>query len=181
MELFFPQSIFYPAFPSIHPFTYSSIQCPTFCTKKEQLAIYCINFLLFCANHKTGLGQVGQGVLYHPGTNKEQLYFLPVFANALDPEGDFIDVTMCPKIVKKILVRLSQSIPVNHKYILCLNATAVDQTGTKVNVTMYAKTWEDVVIGLTYICHHQQIALCRYKGPQLRTIPETALKRTLLF
>ena len=73
-------------------------------------------------------------------------YFLPVFANALDPAGGFIDVTMCPKIVKNILVGLSQSIPVNHKYILCINATAVDQTGTKVNLTMFAKTWEEVKI-----------------------------------
>ena len=105
-------------------------------------------------------------------------YFLSVFYNAPNPAGDLIDVTMCPKI----LVRLSQSIPVNHKYILCINATAEDQaTGTKVNVTMYSKTWEDVEIGHTYICHHLQIALCRHKGPQLRTIPKTAFKKTSLF
>ena len=85
---------------------------------------------------------------------------------------------MCPKIVKNILVGLSQSIPVNHKYILCINVTAVYQNGTKVNVTMFAKTWENVEIGHTYICLHLQIALCRHKGPQLRTIPETAFNKT---
>ena len=73
---------------------------------------------------------------------------------------------------------MSQSIPVNHKYILCINATAVDLTGTKVNLTMYAETWKDVEIGHTYICHHLEIALCKHINPQLRTIPETAFKKT---
>ena len=72
---------------------------------------------------------------------------MPVFANALDPDGDEIDVTMCPNIAKNILVRFTKTIPVSHKYIFSLNATAVDQSGEEVNIAMYAKTWEDVEIG----------------------------------
>ena len=41
-------------------------------------------------------------------------YSFPVFANALDPDGDEIDVTMSLLSVKKILVRLTKAIPVNH-------------------------------------------------------------------
>ena len=32
-----------------------SSQCHIFCTKKERLAIYCINLLLISANYKTGM------------------------------------------------------------------------------------------------------------------------------
>ena len=65
---------------------------------------------------------------------------------------------LCPQPVsKKILVRLTKTIPVNHKYIFSVIATAVDQFGDKVNVAMYAKTWEEVDIGQIYICHHLQI------------------------
>ena len=111
---------------------------------------------------------------------------MPTFANALDPKGDFIDVTMSPTTIKTVLVRLSQSIPVNHKYTLCVNATAVDETGTPVNVTMYAKTWEKVEIGQTYICHHLQMsiklpAFSQHKNPSLRTIPETSFLKTFPF
>ena len=63
-------------------------------------------------------------------------YSFPVFANALDPDGEEIDVTMCPITVKKILVRLTKSIPVNHKYIFSVIATAMDQFGDKVNMAM---------------------------------------------
>ena len=101
-------------------------------------------------------------------------YRLPEFVNALDPDGDLIDVTMCPKIAKNILVRLTKTIPVNHKYLFRSKATAVDEAGDEVLVAMYAKTWEDVVIGHIYTCHHLQIDNYKsYKngGNQLRTLP----------
>ena len=38
--------------PSIHPSNHPTTLL--FCMKNERLAIYCINLLIFCANHKTG-------------------------------------------------------------------------------------------------------------------------------
>ena len=109
-------------------------------------------------------------------------YSFPVFANALDPDGDEIDVTMSPTSVKKILVRLTKTIPVNHKYIFSVIATAVDQFGDKVNVAMYAKTWEEVDIGQIYICHHLQIDKIKNKNlNHLRTLPITNIKHTDAF
>ena len=83
-------------------------------------------------------------------------------------------------------MRLSKSIPVNNKYTLCVNATAVDESGTPINVTMYAKTWDEVEIGQTYICHRLQIGLripawIPHKFPFLRTIPSTSFQKTLPF
>ena len=108
-------------------------------------------------------------------------YRLPEFVNALDPDGDLIDVTMCPKIAKNILVRLIKTIPVNHKYLFRSKATAVNEAGDEVLVAMYAKTWEDVVIGQIYTCHHLQIG--NYKsyrngGNQLRTLPFSTFTQT---
>ena len=104
---------------------------------------------------------------------------MATFAHALDPKGEYIDVTMDLKIVKNILVRLPKSIPVNNKYTLCVNATAVDESGTSINVTLYAKTWDEIEIGQTYICHHLQISMkipawIPHKFPSLRTIPSTS-------
>ena len=109
-------------------------------------------------------------------------YSLPVFANALDPDGDLIDVTMCPNIAKNILVRLTKTIPVNLKYIFSLNATAVDESGEEINIAMYSKTWEDVEIGHIYICHHLQIDNYKNNGVnQLRTLPFISFIKTLVF
>ena len=113
-------------------------------------------------------------------------YCMATFAHALDPNGDYIDPTMELSIVKNILVRLSKSIPVNNKYTLCVNAKAVDESGTPINVTMYAKTWDEVEIGQTYICHRLQIGLripawIPHKFPFLRTIPSTSFQKTLPF
>ena len=91
-------------------------------------------------------------------------------------------MTMCPNIAKKILVRLTKTIPVNHKYIFSLNATAIYQSGEEVNLSMYAKTWEDVEIGQIYICRHLQIDNYKNKGVnQLRTLPFTSFIKTLIF
>ena len=106
-------------------------------------------------------------------------YSFPVFANALDPDGNEIDVTMSPFSVKKILVRLTKTIPVNHKYIFSVISTAVDQFGDKINVAMYAKTWEEVDIGQIYICHHLQIDKIKNKSVNhLRTLPITNFMHT---
>ena len=89
---------------------------------------------------------------------------------------------MDPNIAKKILIKLTKTTPGNQKYNLSINATAVDQAGEKVNLTMYAKTWEEVEIGQTYICHHLQIDLFKNKGVnQLRTLLITAFMKTLVF
>ena len=82
----------------------------------------------------------------------------------------------------KILVRLTKTIPVNHKYIFSVIATAVDQFGNKVNVAMYAKTWEEVDIGQIYICHHLQIDKIKNRHlNHLRTLPITNFKHTDAF
>ena len=44
----FKQSLTWLYHPSIHP-----SRTILFCTKKERMPKYCINLLLFCANHKT--------------------------------------------------------------------------------------------------------------------------------
>ena len=108
------------------------------------------------------------------------------FLTSLDPKGEVIEMSMDITEIKDVLVYLSKSTPVDDKYILCVNVTAEDESGTPINVTMYAKTWEEVDIGHTYICHHLQInimllAFSKHKNPSLRTIPETAFQNTLRF
>ena len=111
---------------------------------------------------------------------------MATFVTALDPKGDFIKMSMDQTEIKTILVKLSQSIPVNNKYILCVNVTAEDESGTPINVTMYAKTWEEVEIGQIYKCHYLQImikipAWIPHKLVSLRTSPETSFYKTSTF
>ena len=54
--------------------------------------------------------------------------------------------------------------------------------GEKVNVAMYAKTWEEVDIGQIYICHHLQIDKNKIKiVNQLRTLQITSFMKSLVF
>ena len=86
------------------------------------------------------------------------------------------------KLEEVTVVRLTKTIPVNHKYIFSVIATAVDQFGDKVNVAMYAKTWEEVDIGQIYICHHLQIDKIKNRNlNHLRTLPITNIKHTDAF
>ena len=113
-------------------------------------------------------------------------YCMAEFLTSLDPKGDFIEMSMDQTEIKDILVNLSQSIPVNDKYILCVNVTAEDESGTPINVTMYAKTWEEVEIGQIYKCHYLQIMIkipvwIQHKLVSLRTSPETSFYKTSTF
>ena len=108
------------------------------------------------------------------------------FLTSLDPKGDFIEMSMDQTEIKDILVNLSQSIPVNDKYILCVNVTAEDESGKPINVTMYVKTWEEVEIGQIYKCHYLQIMIkipvwIEHKFVSLRTSPETSFYKTSTF
>ena len=113
-------------------------------------------------------------------------YCMAEFLTSLDPKGDFIEMSMDITEIKDILVNLSKSTPVDDKYILCVNVTAEDESGTPINVTMYAKTWEEVEIGQIYKCHHLQLQIkipvwIQHKFVSLRTTPETSFYKTSTF
>ena len=99
---------------------------------------------------------------------------MPVFANAIDPNGEEINAKMSPTKVKRILTKLTKTTTTQQKYSLNAFAAVVDQVGEEINVTMYTNTWDKVEAGQTYICHHLQIDIYKNKGVnQLRTLPIT--------